>query len=94
MAKVTNPPGTKCYSYASCLSLLKAHKKINYEGASGSIDYNSYHNTFGPYAPFVANASTGNEVQGSPLSAKILGDVTNCTTTSACLAVLKTDGVK
>ncbi len=42
MTKVTNPPGTACYSYASCLSLLKAHKKINYEGASGSIDYNKY----------------------------------------------------
>ena len=94
MAKVTNPPGTKCYSYSSCRTLLQAGKKINYEGASGSIDYNAYHNTFGPYAPFVANATTGNEVQGSPLSAKILGDVTNCTSTSACLAVLAKDGIK
>ncbi len=94
MLKVTNPPGVKCYTYGSCLSLLKAHKKINYEGASGSIDYNKYHNTFGPYAPFVANATTGNEVQGKPLSAKLLGDVTNCTTTKSCLAVLKADGLK
>ena len=94
MTKVTNPPGTKCYSYKTCVALLKAHKKINYEGASGSIDFNKYHNTFGPYAPFVANATTGNEVQGTPLTAKILGDVTNCTSTTACLAVLKADGVK
>jgi len=94
MTKVTNPPGTACYSYKPCLALLKAGKKINYEGASGSIDYNQYHNTFGPYAPFIANASTGNEVQGSPLSAKVLGDVTNCTTTSSCLALLKADGIK
>ena len=94
MLKVTNPPGTMCYTYASCLSLLKANKKINYEGASGSIDYNKYHNTFGPYAPFVANATTGNEVQGAPLSAKVLGDVTNCTTTKSCLAALKADGLK
>jgi ABC-type branched-subunit amino acid transport system substrate-binding protein len=94
MLKVTNPPGTACYSYKTCLALLKAGKKINYEGASGSIDYNTYHNTFGPYAPFIANASTGNEVQGSPLSAKVLGDVTNCKTTSACLAALKADGIK
>ena len=94
MLKVTNPPGVKCYTYGSCLSLLKAHKKINYEGASGSIDYNKYHNTFGPYAPFVANATTGNEVQGKPLSAKLLGDVTNCTTTKSCLAVLKAYGLK
>ena len=94
MTMVTNPPGTKCYSYKSCVALLKANKKINYEGASGSIDFNKYHNTFGPYAPFVANATTGNEVQGTPLTAKVLGDVTNCATTSACLALLKADGVK
>ncbi|MDE3031880.1 MAG: ABC transporter substrate-binding protein [Acidobacteriota bacterium] len=94
MLKVTNPPGTMCYTYSSCVALLKAGKKINYEGASGSIDYNKYHNTFGPYAPFVANATTGNEVQGAPLSAKVLGDVTNCTSKSACLAALRADGLK
>ena len=94
MAMVTNPPGTVCSSYKACVALLKAHKKINYEGASGSIDYNKYHNTFGPYAPFVANATTGNELQGAPLSAKVLGDVTNCTTKASCLAVLKADGLK
>lgn len=94
MTKVTNPPGTKCYTYSSCVRLLKAGKKINYEGASGSIDFNKYHNTFGPYAPFIANATTGNEVQGSPLTAKVLGDVTNCTTKTSCLAVLRADGLK
>jgi branched-chain amino acid transport system substrate-binding protein len=94
MMKVTNPPGTKCYSYKSCVALLKAHKKINYEGASGSIDFNMHHNTFGPYAPFVANASTGLEVQGTPFSAKVLADVTNCTGTKACVALLKADGIK
>jgi hypothetical protein len=76
------------------VALIKAKKKINYEGASGSIDFNKFHNTFGPYAPFIADGTTGNEVQGTPLSAKILGDVTNCASTSACLAVLKADGVK
>ena len=35
MTKVTNPPGTACYTYASCLALIKAGTKINYEGASG-----------------------------------------------------------
>lgn len=91
---VTNPPGTMCYSYGSCVKLLKAGKKINYEGASGSIDFNKYHNTFGPYAPFVAKASTGLEVQGAPFSAKVLADVTNCTTTKACIAQLRADGIK
>jgi hypothetical protein len=94
MMKVTNPPGTKCYSYKSCVTLLKAGKKINYEGASGSIDFNMHHNTFGPYAPFVANASTGLEVQGTPFSAKVLSDVTNCTGTTACDALLRADGIK
>ena len=94
MTKVTNPPGKACYTYKSCVALIKAGKKINYEGASGSIDYNAYHNTFGPYAPFVADATTGNEVQGAPLSAKILADVTNCKTTSDCLAALRADGIK
>ena len=49
MTAVTNPPGTACYSYKTCLDLLKAGTKINYEGASGPLDYNTYHNVFGPY---------------------------------------------
>ena len=49
MTAVTNPPGTACYTYKTCLDLLKAGTKINYEGASGPLDYNTYHNVFGPY---------------------------------------------
>lgn len=52
MTQVTNPPGTKCYDYAGCLKLLKAGTKINLEGASGALDYNKYHNVFGPYGAF------------------------------------------
>jgi ABC-type branched-subunit amino acid transport system substrate-binding protein len=52
MTQVTNPPGTKCYDYAGCLKLLKAGTKINLEGASGTLDYNIYHNVFGPYGAF------------------------------------------
>jgi ABC-type branched-subunit amino acid transport system substrate-binding protein len=57
MTKVTNPPGTPCYTYASCLRLIKAGTKINYEGASGSLDYNKYNNTFGPYGAFQSSPS-------------------------------------
>ena len=46
VTKVSNPPGAKCYSYASCVALIKAGKKINYEGATGPEDFNQYHNTF------------------------------------------------
>jgi ABC-type branched-subunit amino acid transport system substrate-binding protein len=49
MTAVTNPPGTACYTYKTCLDLLKAGTKINYEGASGDLNYNNYHNVFGPY---------------------------------------------
>ncbi len=52
MTKVTNPPGTACYTYSSCLRLIKAGTKVNYEGASGGLDYNKYNNTFGPYGAF------------------------------------------
>jgi len=75
MTKVTNPPGTACFTYGSCLALLKAGKKINYEGASGSLDFNQFHNTFGPYGAFVATLS-GKEVQVKVMSAAQLAAVT------------------
>ena len=46
---VSNPPGTVCYTYASCVTLLKAGTKINYEGASGPMDFDSHHNVAGPW---------------------------------------------
>lgn len=49
VSDVADPPGTQCYSYAQCLSLLKAGKQINYQGASGNEDFNQYHNVFGPW---------------------------------------------
>ncbi len=50
ITKVSNPPGTACYTYSSCVALLKAGKKINYGGATGPEDFNSYHNTFSGFA--------------------------------------------
>ncbi|MDQ2742974.1 MAG: ABC transporter substrate-binding protein [Chloroflexota bacterium] len=47
---VSNPPGHACSTYASCVSLLKKGKKINYEGASGPDDFNQYHNVSGGFA--------------------------------------------
>jgi ABC-type branched-subunit amino acid transport system substrate-binding protein len=75
MTKVTNPPGTACYTYASCLALLKAGTKINYEGASGDLNYNQYNNTFGPYGAFKATAS-GIEQQVAVMSAPALAAAT------------------
>jgi ABC-type branched-subunit amino acid transport system substrate-binding protein len=75
MTKVTDPPGTACYTYASCLALLKAGTKINYQGASGDLDYNQYNNTFGPYGAFNASAS-GIEQQAYVMSAQALAAAT------------------
>jgi ABC-type branched-subunit amino acid transport system substrate-binding protein len=75
MSKVTNPPGTACFTYASCLALLKAGTKINYEGASGDLDYNQFNNTFGPYGAFKASAA-GLEQQVSVMSAPALAAAT------------------
>ena len=75
MTKVTNPPGTACYTYASCLALVKAGTKINYEGASGDLDYNQYNNTFGPYGAFKANPA-GLEQQVTVMSATALAAAT------------------
>jgi branched-chain amino acid transport system substrate-binding protein len=75
MTKVTNPPGTACYTYKSCLALINAGKKINYEGASGDLDYNQYNNTFGPYGAFQVDAS-GTEQQITVMSATALAAAT------------------
>src|SRR6202140_1552802 len=32
MTTVTNPPGTQCYTYPSCLALIKAGTKMNFDG--------------------------------------------------------------
>jgi ABC-type branched-subunit amino acid transport system substrate-binding protein len=75
MTKVTNPPGTACYTYAACLKLIKAGTKINYEGASGSLDYNKYNNTFGPYGAFQSTPA-GIEQQVAVMSATALAAAT------------------
>jgi hypothetical protein len=75
MTKVTNPPGTQCYTYKSCLSLINAGKKINYQGASGELDYNKYNNTFGPYGAFQVDTS-GTEQQAYVMSATALAAAT------------------
>ena len=75
MKKVTNPPGTACFTYATCKALLTAGKKINYEGASGSLDYNAYNNVFGPYGAFKVDLK-GNEQQVALLSAAALAKAT------------------
>ena len=72
---ITNPPGTQCYTYKDCLALLKAGTKINYEGASGDLNYNQYNNVFGPYGAFQVDLS-GQEQQVMLLSSPDLAAAT------------------
>jgi ABC-type branched-subunit amino acid transport system substrate-binding protein len=41
MRDVAMAPGTKCYSYAECVKLVRAGTDIDYSGASGEMDYNA-----------------------------------------------------
>jgi hypothetical protein len=75
MTKVTNPPGTACYTYAKCYQLIKAGKKVNFQGASGDLDFNKYNNVFGPYGAFQVGVS-GAEHQVMLLSASALAKAT------------------
>jgi ABC-type branched-subunit amino acid transport system substrate-binding protein len=75
MKKVTNPPGTACFAFADCKKLVDAGTKINYEGASGSLDYNQFNNVFGPYGAWQVDLK-GNEQQVHLLSAAALAKAT------------------
>jgi ABC-type branched-subunit amino acid transport system substrate-binding protein len=75
MTTVTDPPGTQCYTYQTCLALIKAGTKINFDGASGPLDYNQYHNVFGPYAAFQQSLQ-GQQVQVAVMDAAALGAAT------------------
>jgi branched-chain amino acid transport system substrate-binding protein len=65
IAQVTSPPGTTVYSYQQGLAGIKAGKKINYDGASGNMDYNKYHNVFGPYQLVKSNLAGVQQVVGT-----------------------------
>jgi ABC-type branched-subunit amino acid transport system substrate-binding protein len=50
IVKAANGPGTKCYDYPTCVDMIRAGKTINFDGAASSVDYDKYHNVFGPFA--------------------------------------------
>jgi ABC-type branched-subunit amino acid transport system substrate-binding protein len=68
---VTSPPGTVVYDYKTAMADLKAGKKINYDGASGNMDYNQYHNVFGPYEMVRSNLAGVEQVAGTISSAQL-----------------------
>ncbi len=68
---VTSPPGITVYDYKTALADIKAGKKINYDGASGNMDYNRYHNVFGPYQLVQSNLSGVEQVVGTISAAQL-----------------------
>ncbi len=68
---VTSPPGITVYDYKTALADIKAGKKINYDGASGNMDYNRYHNVFGPYQLVRSNLSGVEQVVGTVSAAQL-----------------------
>lgn len=73
---IADPPGTVCSDYATCVSLLKAGKKINFEGAGGSDNFNVHHNVFSGFSIVGFNGSPNGKqiayVSGADIS-KITG---------------------
>jgi len=61
--KVSNPPGVKVSDYATGVKDIKAGEKIDYEGVSGPLDFNQYHNIIGPWDVVVANGDSGGDTK-------------------------------
>ena len=59
------------YDYKTALAAIKAGKKVNYDGASGNMDYNQFHNVFGPYQLVKANTSGVEQVVGTISAAQL-----------------------
>ncbi len=51
--EVSNPEGTKVYSFADGKKLLEEKKKINYEGASSKLDFDQYGDVTPDFGVFV-----------------------------------------
>ena len=58
---VSNPPGTQVSDYATAVADIKKGIKINYEGASGPMDFNNFHNVTGAWDVVHANGDSGGD---------------------------------
>lgn len=57
MKTVANPPGTTMYDYKTAYTALKAGTKINYDGASGPMDFDEHNNVTGGFDAVSSNAT-------------------------------------
>lgn len=71
--QVANPgPGkTVVYTYPQGVAALKAGKKIQYYGATGLIDFNAYHNSFGNQEAVAGSGSSQPRELGTITAAQI-----------------------
>ncbi len=76
--EVTNPPGTQVGDYKEAVADIKAGKKINYEGASGPMDYDQYHNVTGAWDVVTSNGDpSGDQTVLETISADTIQGVVN-----------------
>jgi neutral amino acid transport system substrate-binding protein len=68
---VASPPGTKCYTYTACLTLLKKHKAIDYQGAAGDDNFNKFNNVFSGFDMEGFDASGNNVLAAYVTSANL-----------------------
>ncbi|GAC1350533.1 MAG: ABC transporter substrate-binding protein [Ktedonobacteraceae bacterium] len=62
MKTVADPPGTTVYDYKTGYTDLKAGTKINYDGASGPMDFNNHNNVTGGFDAVSSDASSNIKV--------------------------------
>ena len=62
MKTIANPPGSMVSDYAIAYQDLKAGKKINYEGASGPLDFNNHNYVYEPFDVLQFDASGNPQV--------------------------------
>ena len=63
ITKVSNPPGVAVSDYATGVADIKAGMKINYQGASGPMDFNQYHNVSGAWDIVQSNGDAAGDIQ-------------------------------
>lgn len=61
MRAVGSAPGTECFTYATCLELVRAGEDIDYSGVTGTGDYTDggVNNVAAAYTPFNEDGSQG-----------------------------------
>lgn len=64
MRAVGSAPGTECFTYATCLELIRSGEDVDYSGVTGSGDYTDggVNNVAAAYTPFNEDGSQGDAI--------------------------------